>query len=107
LMAVSRKFGFSNRQAAVIGGMGLRTFQRQKATSELSVSASESVLKLAEVYDSGLKAFDGNVTDFVRWLNSSIPALGNRRPVDLLMSGRLGAEIVNDELLRIEYGIFA
>jgi putative toxin-antitoxin system antitoxin component (TIGR02293 family) len=107
LMAVTKKFHFSNKQAAAIGGMGLRTYQRQKNTSDLSVSASESVLKLAEVYESGMKAFDNNVTRFVEWLNASIPALNNRRPVDLLMSGRLGAEIVNDELLRIEYGIFA
>ena len=105
LLSVTRKFRFSNKQAAKIGGVGLRTFQRQRSTAHLSVSASESLLKLAEVYENGLQAFDGDAAAFMKWLLAPIPALNNSTPVDMLTS-QMGAQLVNEELLRIEYGLF-
>ena len=106
LLSLTKKFRFSNKQAAKIGGVGLRTFQRQRSSAPLSVSASESVLKLAEVYENGLNAFDRDKAGFLNWLKSSIPALNNLIPAEMLTS-QMGADLVNEELLRIEYGLFA
>ncbi len=106
LLSVTRKFKFSNKQAARVGGMALRTFQRQKPSYSLSIPASESVLKLAEVYENGMKAFDGNEPAFMSWLKAPIPALNYTIPEEMLTSS-MGADLINEELLRIEFGLFS
>lgn len=106
LMTVTKRFGMSNAQAAKIGGLSLRTYQRQKPVDDLSPQASESVVKLAEVYETGLHTFDGNEAALLQWLKKPIPSLGNQIPEDMLVSV-MGADIVNEELLRIEHGVFS
>ena len=106
LESVAKKFKFSNKQAAAIGGFALRTYQRRKPSTALSVQASESLLKLAEVYDTGMKAFNNDEQAFMEWLKTPIPALKNKVPVEMLTSA-MGSELVNQELLRIEYAIFS
>ena len=93
------------KETADLIGVSVRTYQRQKSTTPISNAASENVLKLAELFQSGLNAFDNDERAFVSWLNSLIPALNNETPVHMLSSG-LGIDLVRDELLRIEYGIY-
>lgn len=103
LMRVGRKFRFTNDQFALVAGVTTRTYQRQPPQAKISLSASENTLRLAEVYKNGLLAFDDDETSFQNWLNASVPALNNNKPIELITTG-LGAEAVNDELLRMEYG---
>lgn len=86
-------------------GVSVRTYQRQKRTANISYAASENVLKLAELYEIGLNAFDNNEESFANWLNSPVPAINNEKPIGLL-SSNLGIDLVKEELLRIEYGIY-
>mgnify|MGYP000353694700 FL=1 len=71
----------------------------------MTFAASENVVKLAELYEIGLSAFDNNSESFVTWLDSPIPALNNDKPIHLLSSS-LGIDLVKEELLRIEYGVY-
>lgn len=104
LIKVGKKFRFTNDQFAQVAGVTTRTYQRQPLQAKISVTASENTLRLAEIYKNGMIAFDNDEPSFQNWLNTSIPALGNKRPIDLITTG-LGADHVNDELLRIEYSV--
>jgi putative toxin-antitoxin system antitoxin component (TIGR02293 family) len=103
-ISISNKLGLQQKDTAELIGVSVRTYQRQKRTANITYAASENVLKLAELYEIGLTAFDNNES-FVSWLNSPIPALNNEKPIELL-SSNLGMDLVKEELLRIEYGIY-
>ncbi|MEZ4945548.1 MAG: antitoxin Xre/MbcA/ParS toxin-binding domain-containing protein [Cyclobacteriaceae bacterium] len=105
LNQLAKKLELSTTQAAVIAGTDLQTYQSMKADSELSSSASESMLKLAEVYQNGLNAFNNNEKSFLGWAKEPIPALNKAIPQEL-MTTVLGVDLVNQELLRIEHSIF-
>ena len=102
---MSHKLGLQQKDIAELMGISVRTYQRQDKTVPMSFAASENVLKLAELYELGLSAFDGNEKSFVAWLDSPIPALNNEKPIHLLSSS-LGIDLVKEELLRIEYSVY-
>jgi putative toxin-antitoxin system antitoxin component (TIGR02293 family) len=102
---ISSKLGLQQKDTAELIGVSVRTYQRQKRTANMTFAASENVLKLAELYETGITAFDDNEESFIAWLNSPIPALNNEKPIELL-SSNLGIDLVKEELLRIEYGIY-
>ncbi|HTF16639.1 MAG TPA: antitoxin Xre/MbcA/ParS toxin-binding domain-containing protein [Chryseolinea sp.] len=101
---ISYKLGLPQKDTAELIGVSVRTYQRQSKTTSMSFAASENILKLAELYEIGLSAFDNNSDSFVTWLDSPIPALNNDKPIQLLSSS-LGIDLVKEELLRIEYGV--
>jgi putative toxin-antitoxin system antitoxin component (TIGR02293 family) len=105
VVSISNKLGLQQKNSAELIGVSVRTFQRQKQTANITFAASENILKLAELYEIGLTTFDHNDESFVSWLNAPIPALNNDKPIDLL-SSNLGIDLVKEELLRIEYGIY-
>lgn len=105
VILISNKLGIQQKDTAELIGVSIRTYQRQKQTANITYAASENVLKLAELYEAGLIAFDNNIASFISWLNSPIPALNNDKPIELL-SSNLGIDLVKEELLRIEYGIY-
>lgn len=102
---ITSKLGLQQKDTAELIGVSVRTYQRQKRTANITNAASENVIKLAELYETGLTTFDKDEESFHAWLNASVPALNNERPIDLL-SSNLGIDLVKDELLRIEYGIY-
>lgn len=102
---ISHKLGLQQKDTAELIGVSVRTYQRQSKTTPMTFAASENILKLAELYEIGLSAFDGDSNSFITWLDSPIPALNNDKPIQLLSSG-LGIDLVKEELLRIEYGVY-
>jgi putative toxin-antitoxin system antitoxin component (TIGR02293 family) len=102
---ISFKLGLQQKETAELIGVSVRTYQRQKSTTPITNAASENVLKLAELFQLGLNAFDNDEKALVSWLNSPIPALSNETPIRMLSSS-LGIDLVKEELLRIEYGIY-
>lgn len=102
---ISNKLGLQQKDTAELIGVSVRTYQRQRRTANITNAASENVLKLAELFEIGLTTFDNDEESFLTWLNASIPALNNEMPITLL-SSNLGIDLVKDELLRIEHGIY-
>jgi len=102
---ISFKLGLQQKETAELIGVSVRTYQRQKSTTPITNAASENVLKLAELFQLGLNAFDNDEKALASWLNSPIPALSNETPIHMLSSS-LGIDLVKEELLRIEYGIY-
>lgn len=104
LTRVGKKFRFNNEQYAEITGVNVRTFQRKKPNAAISVLASEITMRLVEVYMNGMLAFDNDEDSFLNWLNTDVPSLDDKKPIELVTSG-IGAQIVSEELLRMEYGL--
>ncbi|WP_217220305.1 type II RES/Xre toxin-antitoxin system antitoxin [Mucilaginibacter paludis] len=83
-----------------------RTIQRYKKEKKaFDPIYSEKILQIELLYKKGAEVF-GDVEKFQTWMDSNIVALGNIKPKDLLDTS-FGINMLNDELVRIEHGIFA
>jgi putative toxin-antitoxin system antitoxin component (TIGR02293 family) len=82
-----------------------RTIQRYTPTDLFRADVSDHILHIAEVAARGEEVF-GRKDRFLSWMTQPSAALGNRTPEELL-SSRIGAELVLDELGRVEHGIIA
>ena len=66
---------------------------------------SEQILQMAEVAAKGSEVFEGR-DKFLAWINHPNKALENKTPMSLLNS-KFGADMVLDELGRIEHDVFS
>ena len=103
LLHLSGQLGLSLAQMAEILPVTERTIQRYRPAQRFNKTVSEHLLQLAEITVRGTEAF-GRRELFLAWLKAPCPALGSRKPLSLL-SSRFGAELVLNELGRIEHGI--
>jgi putative toxin-antitoxin system antitoxin component (TIGR02293 family) len=87
-------------------GMSLRTFQRRRdgGAKPLSHEQSARTWKFAEILDKATQVF-GSQEEAERWMEQPAMALEQRRPIDLLTTPA-GAEMVEDLLVRLEYGAY-
>jgi len=105
LLHLAKFFNISVHELAKILPVTERTIQRYTAKKRLSPVVSEHVLEIAEVAARGVSVF-GEKEKFLQWLNLPCRALGDKTPMSLLAS-RFGAEMVLDELGRIEHGVLS
>jgi putative toxin-antitoxin system antitoxin component (TIGR02293 family) len=87
-------------------GMSLRTFQRRKEAPAKPLSQEQSgrTWKFAEILAKATAAF-GSQQEAEQWLERPAMGLDQRRPIDLLATPA-GAELVEDFLRRLEYGVY-
>jgi putative toxin-antitoxin system antitoxin component (TIGR02293 family) len=87
-------------------GISLRTFMRLKSEPDklLDTEQSGRVWQFAELF---AKAEDvlGSHQGAVDWTLAPAMALENRRPIDLLTT-RVGAQLVDDVIERMRYGVY-
>ena len=76
-------------------------------TRELTLDSalSEKLLKSFALFDKGIAIF-GSAKNFHQWLNSPAYGLGSQLPFDL-MDTITGIRLIEEELIRIEYGDLA
>lgn len=87
-----------------VSAINRRTFQRRsKEKAELTQTESDRVLRIARVAAEAKRVFGDNDKS-TRWLNTHSVVLGGK-PLDLLATDA-GSRAVEDELGRIEYGVF-
>jgi putative toxin-antitoxin system antitoxin component (TIGR02293 family) len=99
-----RRLGFSDDELHSIVAPR-RTLSRRRRQGELlSPVESDRVQRLERVWTHGTRVF-GSEEKFLRWLRQESRALGGS-PVTLLES-ETGAHLVEEELHRIDFGIFA
>jgi len=103
LLRLAKYLDFSVSQMAEVLPVTQRTIQRYSRTHRFNQMVSEQILQITEVALRGADVL-GSRTKFVTWMKSNSPALGNRTPASLLGS-RFGAELVLNELGRIEHGV--
>jgi putative toxin-antitoxin system antitoxin component (TIGR02293 family) len=104
-IATLRDRGFSNDEIYAIVGPRRTLSRRREQAERLSPVESDRVLRLQRIADLADRVF-GNHEKAQRWLRKESRALENARPIDLLRS-ETGAHIVEQELHRIDYGMFA
>ena len=76
----------------------------QKENKTFDISSSEKIIQITILYEFGVSVF-GNKENFDSWLITKNVALGSK-PIELLDTV-FGIEIINNELIKIEHGIFA
>jgi putative toxin-antitoxin system antitoxin component (TIGR02293 family) len=84
----------------------VKTIQNH-VTRELTLDAalSEKLLKSFALFDKGSAIF-GSANGFHQWLNAPAYGLGNQMPFDL-MDTITGIQLIEEELIRIEFGDLA
>ncbi len=66
---------------------------------------SERIYELARLFGLGYEVFDSK-EDFKKWLMTASKTLGNRIPFELLDSS-IGFEMVENEIIRIQYNVYS
>jgi putative toxin-antitoxin system antitoxin component (TIGR02293 family) len=84
----------------------VKTIQNH-VTKDLTLDAalSEKLLKSFALFDKGVEIF-GTAKSFHQWLGSPAYGLGNQLPFDL-MDTITGIQLIEEELIRIEFGDLA
>ena len=100
---LAQKFRFTDQQVAEMIGVPLRSYKKMARHSALSIVATEKLISLCELFETGLTTFDGR-SPFIAWLNIEVGALNNHKPMELIGS-YMGITIVKDLLVRMEYSI--
>jgi putative toxin-antitoxin system antitoxin component (TIGR02293 family) len=88
-------------------GISLRTFQRRKRTPAKPLSQEQSgrTWKFAEILAKATAVL-GSQEEAEQWLERPAIGLDQHRPIDLLATPA-GVKLVEDFLVRIEYGVYA
>lgn len=98
-------FGFTPDRLAYMLPITLRTIQRYKSAQKFNPIISEHIIQLVRLMIKGTEVFESR-ENFLRWFNAPNTALGGKVPSDLV-SLQTGTQLVMDELIRIDHGVFA
>lgn len=97
--------GFSHQDMAMILSISTKTLEGKGNKDRLSDTASERLLKLAEVVALGVNVF--NSTELFReWLRRPLRPLGGKKPIDLMVN-MYGLDTVKQLLGRIDQGVYS
>lgn len=106
LLDLMHLLGFKKQETASLIDISPKTLDRHLKTEKpFSGLQSDRLLELAELHQKGERVF-GNNQKFLRWLNSTLPALNNTSPREWLDTQQ-GIKAIMNELGRIQHGIFA
>jgi putative toxin-antitoxin system antitoxin component (TIGR02293 family) len=103
---VNQVKGLDEGDVAKVLGISTRTLRRQSETPEKPMPAdlasktwlfAETLAKATEIF--------GSKEEAERWMSKPAMGLGGQRPIDLLQTVQ-GAELANDFLGRLEYGVY-
>ncbi|WP_228099106.1 antitoxin Xre/MbcA/ParS toxin-binding domain-containing protein [Pedobacter sp. MC2016-24] len=98
--------GFSKEEFQDTFKTNVKTIQNYvSSSSKLDAALSEKLLKSFSLFDKGISIF-GSAKVFHQWLNTPAYGLGNQTPFDL-MDTITGISLIEEELIRIEYGDLA
>jgi putative toxin-antitoxin system antitoxin component (TIGR02293 family) len=97
--------GLSLSEMASYMHMTERTLRNYSADTRLGSEPSERALEIATLYEKGKEVF-GNLAAFKEYMDSTIPALGYRKPKEYLDTS-MGIAYLMDELGRIQHGVFS
>ncbi len=105
LLFLAKKIEFDLKELASILHISERTLQRYTTSKILSPDVSERAIQLARLYCKGEDVF-GDLEQFKKWMQYPSTALGMKKPKELLDT-TFGFQLLNEELTKIEYGIFS
>jgi putative toxin-antitoxin system antitoxin component (TIGR02293 family) len=101
---MAKGVGLTDREMARILNISERTFHRYKSETMLDTAATERLLQLFLLYKKGEEVFE-DIEKFKRWVRRPLRLFGDKSPLDILDT-TTGIRLVEDELGRIEYGVY-
>ena len=101
---MAKSVGLTDREMARILNISERTFHRYKSDTMLDTAATERLLKPFLLYKKGEEVFE-NIEKFKSWVRHQHVLFGEKSPLDMLDT-TTGFRLVEDELGRIEYGVY-
>ena len=104
-MFLAKKIDFELKELSNVLHISERTLQRYTPSKSLSSEVSQRVIQLARLYCKGEAVF-GDLEQFKKWMSYPSMALGMKKPKDLLDT-TFGFQLLNEELIKIEYGVFS
>ncbi len=80
-------------------------YRRASDTNMLDMTYVDRISSLLKIYEKGYDSFEGNKEEFHDWLNTKIPTLSYKKPIELLKteSGRIA---VLETIGRIKYNVY-
>ncbi|MDZ7360595.1 MAG: DUF2384 domain-containing protein [candidate division KSB1 bacterium] len=105
LVNLAKYFSYSIGQMAQLLSVTERTIMNYSSKKPFNRIVSEQILQIAEVAAKGSEVFEER-EKFLAWMKHPNKALDNKIPMSLLNS-KFGADMVLDELGRLEYGVFS
>jgi putative toxin-antitoxin system antitoxin component (TIGR02293 family) len=100
-----KRYDLTLKEMAAVLNISERTLQRYEDKDVLSKDASERALHLQRLYERGADVF-GTLDNFCGWMKSPVLIFSNEKPISFLDT-IFGFELLEQELGRIEHGIFA
>ncbi|AWI86647.1 antitoxin (plasmid) [Alloyangia pacifica] len=109
LLHLVSSVGFLDQGPALYNAVGIsvRTLQRMKAKGAdelLSREQSSRAWRFAEIFGKAIEVL-GSEAAAVDWMNKPAIGLERRCPIDLVATSA-GAEVVEEYLTRMEYGVY-
>lgn len=95
----------TTKQVSKLIHVSERTLQRYSPDKTIDINSSERLIELTRLFHKGIEVFNEK-EKFIVWLNRPNKALANSKPLDLIETS-IGIDLVMDELLRIEHGVFS
>jgi putative toxin-antitoxin system antitoxin component (TIGR02293 family) len=95
----------SKKQVAKLLHISERTLQRNSPDKLIDMVSSERLLELTRLFHQGIEVFNEK-GKFITWLNRPNRSLNDQIPIELIETS-IGIDLVIDELLRIEYGVYS
>jgi len=105
LPSLAAYLGITMEQLSGLLHSSYRNIQRKKDDDLLDTLKTEKVLELASFAQRGIEVI-GSKEYFAEWLQSPLPALNNKRPLDFLDT-TFGIQMLNKVLGRLEYGVYS
>jgi putative toxin-antitoxin system antitoxin component (TIGR02293 family) len=106
LVEFGREAGFTIDELARLVHIPPRTYARRVASkARLSLPEGERAMRVMRLYDQAKQLF-GTHENTRQWLNTELPALGWRTPLDFAQT-EPGAREVENLIGRIEHGIIS
>ena len=106
IAALGQKLHLSNSILSRKLGIPQRTLTRRLSRRSVLTSAeSDRTVRMARVYANAVEMI-GDQEKAIQWLSTPNRALGGERPIDQLGTD-VGAQMVEDVLGRIAYGVYS
>jgi uncharacterized protein (DUF2384 family) len=78
-----------------------------KGKAKLDKNAFYRLQQLLDLVYFGIETFDYITGDFIQWMHTRQNSFKDRTPLEVFINEALGHQIIKDQLLRIEHGVFA
>jgi putative toxin-antitoxin system antitoxin component (TIGR02293 family) len=102
---IMERYHLTLKETSNILNISERTLQRYHDSDILTKDTTERALRLQRLYERGSIVF-GTLNNFMSWMKSPVLIFNNEKPISFLDT-IFGFEMLEDELGKIEHGIFA